>query len=129
MIYGVGIDLIEIARIENTWRRFGRRFEERVFTSAEVEFCRRRFRPVNHLAMRFAAKEAFSKAVGLGLRSARLLWRDVEVAHDPRGKPYFNLLGTAGRVAEEIGLTAAHLSLTDEAGLAQAYAIVEVRDP
>lgn len=126
MIYGIGTDLIRIDRIARTWERFGRRFEQRLFTPAEVEACRSRPHPAACLAMRFAAKEAFSKAVGLGLRSAELLWRDIEVIHDRRGKPSLRLLGTAARVAERIGLTASHLSLTDEAGLAQAFVIVEV---
>ena len=104
-----------------------RRFEQRVFAPGEVDFCRERARPANCLAMRFAAKEAFSKAVGLGLRSSRLLWRDIKVVHDEKGKPFFELLGTAARVADEIGLTASHLSLTDEAGLAQAFVVVETR--
>ncbi|MFH1091394.1 MAG: holo-ACP synthase [Pseudomonadota bacterium] len=117
MIYGVGVDLVEVSRIAEVWERHGTRFEQRIFTPAEVEICRPRFNPAACLAMRFAAKEAFSKAVGLGLRSSRLLWRDIEVTHDQRGKPGLNLLGTAARVAWEIGITASHVSLTDEAGL------------
>ena len=127
MIYGVGVDLARISRVAEVWERHGRRFEERVFTAAEADFCRKRLNPSACLALRFAAKEAFAKAVGIGLRSSRLLWRDIEVAHDPRGKPYFNLLGTAARVAAEIGLTACHVSLTDEDGLAQAMVVVEVK--
>jgi holo-[acyl-carrier protein] synthase len=126
MIYGIGVDLIRVERIEQALSRWGQRFEARIFTPAEVESSRRRHRPGSHLAMRFAAKEAFSKAVGLGLRSAELLWRDIEVAHDPRGKPFLRLHGTAAAVAARIGLTATHVSLTDEAGLAQAFVIVEV---
>lgn len=129
MIYGIGVDLVEIQRIARVWERWGWRFEQRIFAPGEVDFCRERARPANCLAMRFAAKEAFSKAVGLGLRSSRLLWRDIKVNHDAKGKPFFELLGTAARVAEDIGLTASHLSLTDEAGLAQAFVIVETRDP
>lgn len=127
MIYGTGVDLVDVSRIAKAWERWGRRFEDRIFTPAEVAACRRRPRPAAALALRFAAKEAFSKAVGLGLMSSRLLWRDIEVIHDQRGKPSLNLIGTAATVAGEIGLTACHLSLTDEAGLAQAMVIVEVR--
>ena len=126
MIYGVGVDTAEIARIEKAWRRWGARFEERLYAPEEVEFCRQRHYPAACLAMRFAAKEAFSKAVGLGLRSAQLLWRDIVVVHDPRGKPGFDLRGTAAKTARGIGLSGAHLSLTDEAGLAQAFVVVEV---
>lgn len=127
MIYGVGVDMADIGRIKRAWDRFGARFESRIFTPAEVAFARARPRPEASLAMRFAAKEAFSKAVGLGLRSARLLWRDIEVRHEPSGKPYFELYGTAKRVAEEIGMTKVHLSLTDESAMAQAFVIVEAR--
>ena len=126
MIYGIGVDLIQVARIASAWARWGTRFEEKIYTAAEVRACRSRPHPASCLAMRFAAKEAFSKAVGLGLRSADLLWRDIEVTHDRRGKPSFNLLGTAAGLADRIGLTTSHLTLTDEGGLAQAFVIVEV---
>ena len=126
MIYGIGTDLADIARVEKAWRRWGERFERRIFAPGEADICRTRPRPAACLAMRFAAKEAFSKAVGIGLRSARLAWRDIEVTHDPRGKPSLRLHGTAARLAAEIGLTGIHVSLTDESGLAQAVVIVEV---
>lgn len=126
VIYGIGTDLVQIRRIARAWERFGQRFEQRIFTSAEVEACRSRPDPAACLALRFAAKEAFSKAMGLGLRSSKLLWRDIEVTHDQRGKPSLKLLGTAARAAERIGLRASHLSLADEGGLAQAFVVVEV---
>ncbi|MDY6851262.1 MAG: holo-ACP synthase [Thermodesulfobacteriota bacterium] len=126
MIYGVGMDLIRVERIAQAWERWGPRFEEKIFTPAEVRCCRARFNPASCLAVRFAAKEAFSKAVGLGLRSDKLLWRDIEVTHDERGKPSFVLLGTAAKIAQDLGLKASHLSMADEGGLAQAFVIVEV---
>ena len=126
MIYGVGADLIRIDRIARAWERWGRRFEERIFTPAEVEVCRTRPNPAACLALRFAAKEAFSKAVGLGLRSGNLLWRDIEVTHDQRGKPSLVLRGTAEQAARLIGLRASHLTLSDEDGLAQAFVVIEV---
>jgi len=127
MIYGIGVDLVDIERIARAWSRWGVRFEKRCFTEHEVEFCRSRPHPDASLAMRFAAKEAFSKAVGLGLRTSQLLWRDIEVRHNRRGKPYFELYGTALEVARKLELTASHLTLTDEKGLAQAFVIVEVK--
>ncbi|MBW2621405.1 MAG: holo-ACP synthase [Deltaproteobacteria bacterium] len=126
MIYGIGVDIVEIKRIARAWERWGERFEKRIFTPAEVTFSRSRHYPDAALAMRFAAKEAFSKAVGLGLRSAELLWRDIEIRHNHRGKPYLVLAGTAAAVADRIQLKASHVSLTDEAGLAQAFVVVEV---
>ena len=126
MIYGVGVDLADVSRIKNAWERWGSRFEEKIFTPREIESCRSKVNAASCLAMRFAAKEAFSKAVGLGLRSARLLWRDIEVVHDSKGKPSLALHGTAARVSEELGLSGVHVSLTDEKGLAQAFVVVEV---
>jgi len=126
MIYGVGMDLIQVERIAQAWERWGSRFEEKIFSRAEVRCCRSRFNPASCLAMRFAAKEAFSKAVGLGLRSDKLLWRDIEVTHNEQGKPSFVLLGTAAQIAQDLGLKASHLSMADEGGLAQAFVIVEV---
>ena len=126
MIYGVGTDIIETARIAKAWDRWGARFEKRIFTSREVEACRPRPHPASSLAMCFAAKEAFSKAVGIGLRSARLVWRDIEVNHDRRGKPFLVFHNTASVVAEEIGLLNCQLSLTDDSGLAMAFVVVEV---
>lgn len=126
MIYGVGVDLIRVERIREAWQRWGVRFEKRVFTPAEVEFCRARGNAAGCLALRFAAKEAFAKAVGVGLRSAELLWRDIEVTADERGKPFLVLSGTAAVLADRLGLRATHLSLTDEGGLAQAFVVVEV---
>jgi len=120
------VDLIEIERIARAWGRWGVRFEKRLFTPAEIEACRSRPRSAACLAMRFAAKEAFSKAVGLGLRSSELLWRDIEVQHNARGKPFLALSGTAAQVARKVKLKASHLSLTDEAGLAQAFVVIEV---
>lgn len=126
MIYGVGVDMVRIERIARAWERWGTRFEDRIFTCGETETCRSRKNPAACLALRFAAKEAFSKAVGIGLRGADLLWRDIEVSHDERGKPFLVLHGTALNVARRIGMKAGHVSLSDEGGLAQAFVIVEV---
>jgi holo-[acyl-carrier protein] synthase len=123
MIVGVGIDLAQVARVEEAWRRFGRRFLERCYTPAEAEAALARPRPAQALAMRFAAKEAFSKAAGLGMRG--LAWREIEVVHDARGKPSLALHGRAAAWVEAHGVTGCHLSLTDEAGLAGAVVVLE----
>jgi holo-[acyl-carrier protein] synthase len=123
MILGLGLDIARVDRIQETLDRFGRRFMDRIFTPYEQEICLARFRPASAFAMRFAAKEAFSKAVGLGMQG--LAWREIEVRHDPRGKPYLVLSGRAKKAAERLGATSSFLSLTDEAGLGAAVVVLE----
>lgn len=108
----VGVDLIEIPRVERVLRRYGDRFLERVFTPAEIVYCRGR--PAE-LAARFAAKEAVSKALGVGIRMiARdgINWQDVEVIGDLRGRPLVRLYGRAAERAGELGLAAWAVSLS-----------------
>jgi holo-[acyl-carrier protein] synthase len=107
-----GVDLIEIARVERMLSRYGDRFLARVFTPAEILYCRGR---TAELAARFAAKEAVSKALGVGVRMiARdgIHWQDVEVVGDPRGKPLVRLYGRAAERAAELGLTEWAISLS-----------------
>ena len=120
----VGVDLVTIARIKRVLERYEERFLQRVFTPAEVLYCRGR---TAELAARFAAKEAVSKALGVGMRMmARdgIDWRDVEVIGDPRGKPVVHLYGRAARRASELGLTewAISLSHTHEHAIASVVA-------
>ena len=108
----IGVDLIEIARIERVLTRYGNRFLGRVFTPAEVLYCRGH---PPELAARFAAKEAVSKALGVGVRMmARdgINWRDVEIIGDMRGKPLVGLYGRAAERAAELGLTEWTVSLS-----------------
>jgi holo-[acyl-carrier protein] synthase len=108
----VGVDLVEIARVERMIARYGGRFFSRVFTPAEVWYCRER---TPEFAARFAAKEAVSKALGVGVRMmARdgIGWQDVEVVGDERGKPIVRLSGRAAERAAELGLTEWAISLS-----------------
>jgi holo-[acyl-carrier protein] synthase len=123
MIIGIGIDLASAPRITDAYRRFGRRFLDRCFTRAEAEMCLKRPRPGQALAMRFAAKEAFSKAAGLGMRG--LAWREIEVAHHQSGKPYLVLHGRAKAWAETNHVTGSHLSLSDDGDYAAAVVVLE----
>ena len=123
MVLGVGIDIARVDRIQETLDRFGQRFLDRIFTPLEQEICLARFRPASALAMRFAAKEAFSKAVGLGMQG--LAWKEIEVRHDQRGKPFLVLSGRAKEVAGRLGVASTFLSLTDEAGLGAAVVVLE----
>ncbi len=102
-----GIDVIEIQRIEAALERWGERFMHRIYTEAEVDHCRGR---AESLAGRFAAKEAVSKALGVGIR--RLRWRDIEILADPRGKPTVRLHGRAAEVAAHQHLTGFDISIT-----------------
>ncbi len=108
----VGVDLIEIPRFERVWARYGPRLLARVFTPAEIVYARGR---VPELAARFAAKEAVSKALGVGMRMlARdgINWRDVEVVGDARGKPLVRLYGRAAKLAGELGIREWAISLS-----------------
>ena len=124
MIYGIGVDLIHVVRMEAALKRFGERFIRRVFTASEAELCLRRASPGSCFALRFAAKEAFTKAVGLGMKKG-MRWRDIEVFHHPGGKPGLRLHGRSREVCEEAGITVAHLSLSDDGGYGVATVVLE----
>jgi holo-[acyl-carrier protein] synthase len=121
----VGIDMVEITRIERVIKRYGDRFFERVFTAAEIAYCRGRS---PELAARFAAKEAVSKALGVGMRMiARdgIDWKDVEVIGDLRGKPLVRLYGRAAERAGELGLTEWAISLSHTREHAIAFVVAQ----
>jgi holo-[acyl-carrier protein] synthase len=117
----VGVDVIEIARIQRALDDFGERFLRRVYTERERDRYRTR---VSELAARFAAKEATSKALGTGIRGIR--WREMEVLPNPRGKPVLILHGQAAARAAELGLTDFSVSLTHSRTDAMAF-VVAVR--
>jgi len=118
MPLSTGIDIIEIPRIERALGRWGQRFLERVYTPAEVAYCRGR---VPELAARFAAKEAIAKALGTGL--AGISWNEMEILPDRRGKPLVFLHGRARERAELLGLTEWAVSLSHLAELAVASVV------
>jgi holo-[acyl-carrier protein] synthase len=124
MIYGIGVDLVHIPRIETLLKRWGERFIKRVFTEQEAELCLKRIYPASAFALRFAAKEAFSKALGLGMRKG-LRWKDIEVFHFPGGKPGLKVYGMPSRICDEKKITRFHLSLSDEGGYATAMVVIE----
>ena len=127
MIYGIGVDLVSVSRIEMVIRRWGDRFLERVFAPEEIEFCYKRVSPFHAFALRFAAKEAFSKALGLGMRKG-LKWRDIEVFNYPGGKPGLKLHGTSLQICREEGVSFIHLSLSDEGENGVAVVVLEKKD-
>jgi holo-[acyl-carrier protein] synthase len=129
MIIGTGSDLCNIERIANSLARYGERFENRVFTEIEIAKARRRpFTIAGTYAKRFAAKEAFSKAVGTGFKRG-VFMKDIGVVNAPSGAPTLALTGGAALRLEEItpkGHEARiHLTLTDDHPWAQAFVIIE----
>ncbi len=124
MIFGVGTDIVELARIGATWERFGEHFVKRILMPEELVLFRRSRQPVRFLAMRFAGKEATVKAMGTGF--AHGVWvRDVGITNDPRGRPLVIFSERGRHVCDELGIGAGHVSLTDDAGLVIAFAVVE----
>ncbi|MBE9534362.1 MAG: holo-ACP synthase [Proteobacteria bacterium] len=124
MIRGIGVDIVKVDRIEQAVERWGDRFLKRIFTPAEIERCQQRARPAQCLALRFAAKEAFAKALGLGMRKG-LRWRDIEVVHDHLGKPDLLLHNQAQRLLEAMEARRTWLSLSDERESALAVVVLE----
>ena len=127
-ITGLGVDIVEIARMRDALGRRPR-MKERLFSDEERAYCESRNKPEIHYAMRFAAKEAVLKALGTGFSGMR--FRDVEVVRDERGKPTPRLTGRAAEVAEAAGVVEVHLSLsfTHENAVASAVAITERMRP
>lgn len=124
MIFGVGTDVVELSRIQATYRRFGEHFVKRLLMDEELELFRRNKWPARFLAMRFAGKEAVVKAMGTGF--AHGVWiRDVGITNDKWGRPLV-IWSERGKVAcDSLGIGSGHVSLTDDAGLIIAFALVE----
>jgi len=123
-IYGIGIDLVKLDRHQKILSRWGNRFEKRLFTNFESTACATKKDPAACLAMRFAAKEAFVKALGTGMR-APVRWLDIEVRNDKLGKPEIFLSERALCFCQENGIRGWHLSLTDDGRYGAAVVIVE----
>ena len=124
MIYGVGTDVVEIGRIEKALARWGERFAERVLCAPELKRFRSHRQPVAYLAKRFAAKEAFTKALGTGIK-APANWHGMWVANLPSGTPEMQFTEALKNLLAQRGVSRAHLSLSDERGIAVATVILE----
>ncbi|RLB43730.1 MAG: hypothetical protein DRH12_02225 [Deltaproteobacteria bacterium] len=127
MIYGIGVDLVDVTRIEKVVKRWGSRFVDRVFTDLEKQTSYKRVHPYSALALRFAAKEAFSKALGLGMKEG-VKWKEIEVFNDEKGKPGIRPLGRTLSICREKDIGNIHLSLSDEKHNAIAMVVLEKRD-
>lgn len=128
MIYGIGTDIIQISRIEAALQRHGERFAEKLLGPQELDKYRRRkarveARGIRFLATRFAAKEAFSKAIGLGMHMP-MTWRSLQTLNAPSGKPIAVASDALKLFMEQHGLSA-QITITDEADYAVAFVIVE----
>ena len=124
MILGIGTDVVSIERIAGVLERHGERFVNRVLTPDErVRFNRTKAK-ANHLAKRWAAKEAFSKAIGTGIHYP-FTWQSITVGRDAKGKPLVIPNGEMKTHLESLGVTRAHVSLTDDAGVAVAFVVLE----
>ena len=121
-VVGHGLDLVELRRVQRLWDRHEARFLSRVFTPTERDYCLSRKRPIEHLAGRFAAKEAVMKVLGLGW-SGGVAWTDIEVRNTPSGRPEVNLSGRCAERAGEMNVTKVFISISHIATHAIASAI------
>jgi len=123
MIFGIGTDVLQLARVERVWNRFGDRFARRLLLDEEQSLFEKSKHPVRFLTMRFAAKEAIVKAMGTGFANG--MWvRDVGTLPDSRGQPQVIYSERGKAMCERLGIGSGFLSLTDEAGLVIAIAVL-----
>ncbi|MGB5219098.1 MAG: holo-ACP synthase [Smithella sp.] len=124
MIYGVGIDLVENSRMEKIIHKWGEKFINRIFSAGEIEYCGRHAHSATHYSARFAAKESFLKALGIGLGEGVKL-NDIEVINEDSGKPALSLSGEAKKRIERKKITKVHLSLTHTKNYSTAVVLLE----
>ena len=125
MIYGSGIDIIEIKRIQNSLEKYSSRFEKRLFTPGEIAYCRAKAFPARHFAARFAVKEAVLKAFGTGM-GGEIAWKDLEVFNEKEsGRPILKITGKGLDLFERLKLKSIHISISHDDKYAIAQAIAE----
>jgi len=125
MIYGIGVDIVKIERFERALERWGDRLRERVFTPQELLVCHNKAHPGRHLALRFAAKEAFLKALGIGMFQG-VAWNEIEIINNPLGRPYMKVRGAAERICREKGIHEIFVSISHEQEYGVAHVLLEV---
>lgn len=121
MISGIGIDIVEIDRFQASIERFGERFYHKIFSPNELQYCQKKVNWIESLAVRWAAKEAFSKAIGTGWRKP-FHWKDIEIVNDQAGKPFISLKGELVNLSKNKMI---HLSLSHSKNNAIAFVIIE----
>ena len=124
VIYGIGIDIIEVSRIEKQISSERKRFREILFSENEIKYCDDKKSKAQNYAARFAAKEAFLKAIGTGLRDG-LNWKNIEILNDELGKPEIVLHGKAKKIIKENGISNINVSLSHLKETAVAVVILE----
>ncbi len=111
MIEGFGVDIVEVKRVKSAVKKWGRRFLDKIYTKREIAYCKSKGAPEQHLAARFAAKEAVYKAFGPDGKTA-ILWTDVEILNEKNGKPKVILKGSAKRLKEKMRISKVVVSLS-----------------
>ena len=125
MIIGIGVDIIEIARIEHALKEHGDRIQKRVFTPDEILYCQATGRAAERYATRFAAKEAARKAFGAARPLQALSWHEVEIISSAEGAPQLHFRGRAAELVEELGVLRSHVSLSHSHEQAVAMVVLE----
>ena len=127
MIFGVGTDIVEMSRMKSSWERFGQHLADRILMPEEMVLFEKTKNPARFLAMRFAGKEATVKAMGTGFANGVWL-RDVGIISNELGRPLIIWSERGKKVCNELGIGKGHVSLTDDAGLVMAFAVIEIVD-
>ena len=132
MLLGIGNDIVSIKRIKGAYQKFGKRFEERIYTTEERKLVWKRGTPCfKTLSNRWASKEAFVKALGIGF-SKGVFWRDISIINNSNGKPYFEISGYAKKYLQSIlplnTSSYLHISISDEEDFVNALVIIEARE-
>jgi holo-[acyl-carrier protein] synthase len=125
MVVGIGVDMVEVARIEKAISRHGARFIRRIYWPQEAAYCEQAGHNFQRYATRFAAKEAARKAIGAATPVRALDWHDVEIISSTEGAPQLEFHGRAAELAGELGITRAHVSLSHTAEMAIAIVVLE----
>ena len=124
MIYGIGTDIVAVKRIEDALNRFGDRFAQRILAPSEWEGFKASIHRTRFLAKRFAAKEAFAKALGTGMRFP-VTWHNISIVHDALGRPGFGLVPELAHSLAQRNISRHHLSISDEAEMVVAFSVLE----
>lgn len=125
MIFGIGIDVVQISRIGSISKRWGDRFLQRVFTKQEIQYCLLRKDPSPHFAVRFAAKEAFLKALAIGYDQG-VRWRDIEVIRNSSGRPEVQLHNYTRTLCQSHGINRIHLTMSHDGDYGLVQVVLEV---